>query len=111
MGKENFSKIKLLKIWEILKKDRDENNPLTTNQIIDGLAARGIVCDCRTLFQDIAELNFYGYEMAFKRGSLATAIIQKFWHFQPNAFIVTLKSQVSYCTKTERSMIKTFEAN
>lgn len=50
MGKENFSKIKLLKIWEILKKDRDENNPLTTNQI-------------------------------------------------------------SYCTKTERSMIKTFEAN
>ena len=30
MGKEAFSKIKLLKIWEILKQDSDENNPLTT---------------------------------------------------------------------------------
>ena len=42
MGKEAFSKIKLLKIWEILKQDSDENNPLTTNQIIDKLAASGI---------------------------------------------------------------------
>ena len=68
MGKENFSKIKLLKIWEILKQDSDENNPLTTNQIIDKLAASGIVCDRRTLYQDIAALNSYGYEVECRKG-------------------------------------------
>ena len=68
MGKEAFSKIKLLKIWEILKQDSDENNPLTTNQIIDKLAASGIVCDRRTLYQDIAALNSYGYEVVCKKG-------------------------------------------
>ena len=68
MGKENFSKIKLLKIWEILKQDSDENNPLTTNQIIDRLAASGIVCDRRTLYQDITALNSYGYEVVCKKG-------------------------------------------
>lgn len=68
MGKEAFSEIKLLKIWEILKQDSDENNPLATNQIIDKLAASGIVCDRRTLYQDIAALNSYGYEVACKKG-------------------------------------------
>ena len=68
MGKEAFSKIKLLKIWEILKQDSDENNPLTTNQIIDKLAASGIVCDRRTLYQDIAALNSYGYEVVCRKG-------------------------------------------
>ena len=66
MGKEAFSKIKLLKIWEILKQDSDENNPLTTNQIIDKLAASGIGCDRRTLYQDITALNSYGYEVVCK---------------------------------------------
>lgn len=37
MGKQNFSKIKLLKIWEMLKQDTDEQHPLTTNQIIEKL--------------------------------------------------------------------------
>lgn len=68
MGKEAFSKIKLLKIWEILKQDSDENNPLTTNQIIDRLGASGIVCDRRTLYQDISALNSYGYEVVCRKG-------------------------------------------
>lgn len=68
MGKENFSKIKLLRIWEILKQDSDENNPLTTNQILDKLSESGIICDRRTLYQDIAILNSYGYEVICKKG-------------------------------------------
>ena len=68
MGKEAFSKIKLLKIWEILKQDSDENNPLTTNQIIDKLYVSGIGCDRRTLYQDITALNSYGYEVVCKKG-------------------------------------------
>ena len=68
MGKENFSKIKLLRIWEILKQDSDENNPLTTNQIIEKLSESGIICDRRTLYQDISTLNSYGYEVICKKG-------------------------------------------
>ena len=50
MGKENFSKIKLLRIWEILKQESDEEHPLSTNQIIELLARGGISCDRRTLY-------------------------------------------------------------
>lgn len=45
MGKTNFSKIKLLKIWEILKQESDEGRPLTTSMIIERLADHGISCD------------------------------------------------------------------
>lgn len=68
MGKQNFSKIKLLKIWEMLKQDTDEQHPLTTNQIIEKLKAVGIECDRKTLYQDIATLNTYGYEIIQRRG-------------------------------------------
>lgn len=68
MGKQNFSKIKLLKIWEMLKQDTDEQHPLTTNQIIEKLQSAGIECDRKTLYQDIATLNAYGYEIIQKRG-------------------------------------------
>lgn len=68
MGKQNFSKIKLLKIWEMLKQDTDEDHPLTTNQIIEKLKASGIECDRKTLYQDIATLNAYGYEIIQRRG-------------------------------------------
>ena len=68
MGKENFSKIKLLKIWEILKQESDENRPLTTGQIIERLADSGITCDRRTLYADIATLNSFGYEVVTQKG-------------------------------------------
>ena len=68
MGKQNFSKIKLLKIWEMLKQDTDEQHPLTTNQIIEKLRSVGIECDRKTLYQDIKTLNAYGYEIIQRRG-------------------------------------------
>ena len=52
MGKQNFSKIKLLKIWEMLKQDTDEQHPLTTNQIIEKLRSVGIECDIRSILGD-----------------------------------------------------------
>lgn len=68
MGKQNFSKIKLLKIWEMLKQDTDEQHPLTTNQIIEKLRSVGIECDRKTLYQDIKTFNAYGYEIIQRRG-------------------------------------------
>lgn len=68
MGKENFSKIKLLKIWEILKQESDEDHPLSTGELLARLEKGGIACDRRTLYQDIAALNHFGYEVISKRG-------------------------------------------
>ena len=68
MGKTNFSKIKLLKIWEILKQESDEDRPLTTSMIIDRLADHGISCDRRTLYADINELIKNGYDIKYRHG-------------------------------------------
>lgn len=68
MGKENFSKIKLLKIWEILKQESDEDHPLSTGELLARLEKNGVVCDRKTLYQDIAALNSFGYEVICKRG-------------------------------------------
>lgn len=67
MSKENFQKIKLLKIWEILCRDSDEERPLDTVEIIEKLKICGINCDRKTLYNDIAELNKHDYKVFQKR--------------------------------------------
>lgn len=63
MARDNTRKIKLLKILEFLRRQSDEQHPLTTNQLCTALAQIGISCDRRTLSQDIATLNEAGYEV------------------------------------------------
>lgn len=60
-------KIKLLKILELLQKETDVDNPLTTNQICSRLNEAGVSCDRRTLSQEIALLNECGYEIMTTR--------------------------------------------
>lgn len=67
--KQNFSKVKLLKLWEILKRDSDEDRPLTTNEILAKLKAEGIICDRRTLYEDIKVLIEHGYDVQVYRGT------------------------------------------
>lgn len=67
MSKENFQKIKLLKIWEILCKDSDKEHPLDTVTLIEKLKKTGISCDRKTLYNDIDELNKYGYKVFQER--------------------------------------------
>lgn len=63
MALENFRKVKMLKLLDLLRQNTDEDHPLTTNAIIDHLASLGIPCDRRTVSQDIATLNALGYEV------------------------------------------------
>lgn len=60
---DNYRKIKLLKLLELLQQDTDEQHPMTTNQICARLNEMGIICDRRTLSKDIALLNEQGYEI------------------------------------------------
>lgn len=61
------NKVKLLKLYELLKLRSDEENPLSTNQLCTLLAAEGISCDRRTLSSDIDVLNANGYEVLSRR--------------------------------------------
>ena len=63
MARENFRKIKLLKLLEMLRQNTDEQHPMPTSSIIASLAQMEITCDRRTLAQDIATLSNLGYEI------------------------------------------------
>ena len=63
MARENFRKIKLLQLLEMLRQNTDEQHHMSTSSIISGLAQMEITCDRRTLAQDIATLNDLGYEI------------------------------------------------
>ena len=63
MARDNYRKVKLLKLLELLRQHTDEQHPLTTNQTCAALEEMGIPCDRRTLAQDIAVLNELGYEI------------------------------------------------
>ena len=68
MKRENSRKIKLLRLWEILNKETDENHPMSTNEIIARLKKEGIDVDRKILYADIELLNEYGYEVLCERG-------------------------------------------
>ena len=63
MAKDNYQKIKLLKLYELLKQETDDEHSMTTAEICRRLEEMGIPCDRRTLTKDIAVLNEYGYEI------------------------------------------------
>lgn len=63
----NPQKIKLLKLYEILRQHSDEDRPLSTNQLCAMLEAEGIACDRRTLSEDIDALNANGFEVLHRR--------------------------------------------
>ncbi len=67
MPLSNPQKIKLLKLYELLKLYSDEENPLSTNQLCAMLKAEGIPCDRRTLSIDIDVLNAGGFEVLKRR--------------------------------------------
>lgn len=63
MAQENFQKIKLLKLVELLRQETDEDHPMRTGAICNRLRAMNISCDRRTLHRDMKMLNAHGYEV------------------------------------------------
>lgn len=69
MRDESCNKIRLLRIWEILKKETDEEHPMGTTAIIKRLEKEGMKCDRTTFYSDIALLNKFGYEILCNRST------------------------------------------
>lgn len=63
MPQKNQQKMKMLFLVEMLRECTDEQHPLTTQEIVERIQARGITCDRRTVSIDMAQLNEYGIEV------------------------------------------------
>ncbi|MCH5259213.1 MAG: WYL domain-containing transcriptional regulator [Lachnospiraceae bacterium] len=63
MAKSEKQKIKLLRLYEYLRMESDENHPVGTNEIIAELAGQGIACERKTVYSDITLLKEYGYDI------------------------------------------------
>lgn len=64
---DSIKKIRIMKLWELLNRETDEDNPLTTEQILSKLEDMGIPCHRKTLYEDIKILNTCGYEVLVNR--------------------------------------------
>ena len=65
---ENMQKIKLLKLYEFLRKETDEDHPISRVELCKKLNEMGISSNVRTLSLDIETLTSNGYEvMSFLR--------------------------------------------
>ena len=67
MPVEKGQRLKLLKIWEILRQETDKDHTLTTVDLLERLDDIGIKCDRRTLYADIKALNDNCYNVNFVR--------------------------------------------
>ena len=64
---DNNKRIRIIKIWEMLNQESDEEHPLTTEYILNKLEEQGISCHRKTLYEDIKLLNANGYEVMVNR--------------------------------------------
>jgi len=60
---ENSTRIKLMKLLELLRMETDEEHPLSRSELCSRLNAQGIPCHVKTITRDIAALNEFGYEV------------------------------------------------
>lgn len=68
MPTENSQKLRMLKIWELLQRDSDKDDPISSKTLLDRLKEVGLKCDRRTLYADIEALNQNGYAIHCHRG-------------------------------------------
>ena len=68
MSRSSEQKIRLLVLYDILRKESDENNPLSTNELIEKLSQYGITATRQTVYDDIEMLNAFGYEIICDHG-------------------------------------------
>jgi len=64
MAKRSGQKLKLLYTLDILKKYSDEEHPLNANEIAEKLSLYGIEAERKSIYDDIATLGDYGFDIA-----------------------------------------------
>ena len=68
MSRSAEQKIRLLVLYDILQKETDAEHQLSTNELIERLAAYGIQATRQTVYDDINMLNSFGYDIIAVHG-------------------------------------------
>lgn len=63
MSRSAEQKIRLLILYDILRRETDEKHQLSTNELIERLAKYGIQATRQTVYDDIEMLNSFGYDI------------------------------------------------
>lgn len=63
MPRSSNQKLKLLYVMDYLLHQTDEEHPASTKQIIEYLAAQGIIAERKSIYDDIEALRLYGLDI------------------------------------------------
>lgn len=72
MAKSANQKLKLFYILQMLMENTDEEHVLSTQEIIDKLAANDIKAERKTIYDDMACLQDFGYDIILKKGRVGS---------------------------------------
>lgn len=67
MARQANQKLKMLYLLEILRRETDEEHPLSLKQIIDLLAQKGVTAERKSLYDDIEQLRLMGEDIVVVR--------------------------------------------
>ena len=68
MARQNGQKTKLLFLYKLLLERGDEDNPISTPELIEALAARDIPAERKSIYRDMEALQDFGVDVQFKKG-------------------------------------------
>ena len=63
MAKQSGQKLKILYIYKLLLEKSDEENPVSTKEIIDYLELKGISAERKAIYDDIESLCVFGADI------------------------------------------------
>ena len=67
MARQSGQKLKLIYLREILRRETDEEHPLTLKQIQDLLEQKGVSAERKSLYDDIEQLRLLGEDIVAVR--------------------------------------------
>ena len=106
MGREKAKRVRLLHIWEILRRESDEDHPMSSLVILEKLKEGGIDCDRRTLYNDIKILNDFGYEIICTRAKTNNYhVVDRDFDFPEIRILMDAVQAASFITKRKTAIL------
>jgi predicted DNA-binding transcriptional regulator YafY len=112
MAKSEGQKLKILYILKMLQENTDEAHPMTTAEIISRLGAEGITCERKTIYDDIARLVEFGYDIiqvSNRRGGGYYLASREFELAELKLLVDAVQSSRFITTRKSRELIKKLE--
>lgn len=112
MAKSEGQKLKLLHIVKLLEEYSDENHPLSTREIIERLDAVGIHSERKSIYNDMAKLIDFGYDIIQVHSRLGGGYYlagREFELAELKLMVDAVQSSRFITTKKSRELIKKLE--